>query len=67
MSYESKIFIFPAAVCSIAHRRQNSLVDMVVGMRLNDGFGATLRAGLMEGFGGDLRPFITLDLGSMGY
>ncbi|TFG84426.1 MAG: hypothetical protein E4H20_03205 [Spirochaetales bacterium] len=38
-----------------------------VGTRLNDGFGVSLRVGLLRGFGGDLRSFIALDLGSIGY
>jgi NTE family protein len=38
-----------------------------VGTRLNDGFGASFRFGLMGGFGGHLRPVVTLDLGCFGF
>lgn len=38
-----------------------------VGARLNDAFGISLRIGLIRGFGGGLRSFFALDLGSIGF
>jgi len=41
----------------------NSAVGL--GVRINDGFGASLRLGASIGFDGDPRPFIAVDLGSL--
>lgn len=38
-----------------------------VGTRINDGFGVSLRVGILRGFSRSFRPFVTFNLGSIGY
>ncbi|HAE21004.1 MAG TPA: hypothetical protein DCG47_01600 [Spirochaetaceae bacterium] len=38
-----------------------------LGARINDGFGISLRIGVVQGFDNELRPYLALDLGAIGF
>lgn len=38
-----------------------------LGLRINDGFGVSVRAGATRNFAGETKPFLALDIGALGY